>query len=187
MEVSPCTKGGYGENSDASPICTLCTVPSEVERLQGFKGYIFPKGRGWFAATGAKHCWASRQRHARLGTRSAGLAGRRRSASRCLMSSGRLLVVKDRAVRRWSKRIASGWRVRFLFADRSLSPKRIRCTGTGRQAHWALMLYSVPDFTSSVKPKSVAGGRKVRRTKDESRRGDTNSRPRASAGKLRVA
>ena len=47
----------------------------------------------------------------------------------------------------------------------SLSPKRARHATAGklgghRQAHWALMLYSVPDFTFYVKPKSGPEGEK---------------------------
>jgi hypothetical protein len=48
------------------------------------------------------------------------------------------------------------WRAffEFLSAHRCLSPRRTRYTGTGRQAHWAIILYSVPDFTWYVKGKS---------------------------------
>jgi hypothetical protein len=49
----------------------------------------------------------------------------------------------------------------FIYPDerggpyRSLSLKRTRQAGTDRQADWAVMVYSVPDFRSCVNGKSV--------------------------------
>jgi hypothetical protein len=93
---------------------------------------------------------------------------------------------KDLPVPGAPKRTASGWRaivrktgtgtetqtisasqaydcsepVPFSVPRRWLSPRKARHTGTGRQAHWALIWHSVPDFTVYVKPKSGPGGEK---------------------------
>ena len=152
--------------SSAVPSGTAGTSSLQVIWLQWFARYLFPKGvECAICKTRESHNYAlfgGRGRQECLPYVCAGITGRRRIASLCFgVANGRVRVVKDRAIRRWPKRIASGWRASlgsspsFAVTEKDGSMRAQADKPTGPQ-----LWHSVLNFTSYVNGKKWASGRK---------------------------